>query len=107
MRLYGTEYAIIPLLSIAYFYFIGDFSVPATFFNNAFVTAANALAAMWRSRQLAKALGPCHDRDRIEPFWPAFAALVLLYLAALQVILSVAHLSYYRTGPLVADIFER
>lgn len=106
-NLYGGEYCILPVVSLAYLYFVGNFSVPATLINNTFITAANGGAALWRSRVLARQVPPGRQRrDRLEPLWPGLMGLLLLFLAALQLILAVTHISWYRNGPLISDMFE-
>ena len=105
-RLFGAEFAILPFVSFPYLYLVGDFSMPAVLFNNAIVTALCGAVALWRSSAIAKAIGPRHH-NRLEPVWPAFAGVLLLFVAALQLILSVTHLSYYREGPLVSGLFEQ
>jgi len=104
-KLYGLEFAILPVVSLPTIYWWGDFTFPVVMVNNSIITAVCALAAGWRSRQIAAAMGRGH-RDRLAPMWPALVGLLLAFFAALQVIFCVAHLSYFRDGPLVPDLFD-
>ena len=103
---YGLEYAVLPPISLIYFWIMTDFTVPGMFFNNAILTIVAASAAWWRSKQLVQMLGRRPSPEHLEPMWPALVFLGLAYLGGLQVILAVAHLSYYRDGPLVQDVFD-
>jgi hypothetical protein len=103
---YGLEYAVLPPISLLYFFYATDFTLPGMLFNNALLTFVAAAAAWWRSKQLVQVLGRRPDPTQLEPMWPALVFLLLVYLGALQVILAVAHLSYYRDGPLVQDVFD-
>ncbi len=110
MRLYGLEFFLLPLLSCAYLFAFTDFTWPGALFNNCIVTGASAGVAFWRQRTLADWASKKGDRaERYTPVGPFFAALVLSYLTALQLIAAVTHLSYYRKGsaPLVADLFDK
>jgi hypothetical protein len=105
MKLYGLEYFILPLVSLTYLSLSTDFTWVGILFNNAIITVLMGVVAYMRSQQIAK-LVPRKDRlDRLDSMWPAFAALVLIFLGFLQLVLSVTHLSYYRNGPLV-DLFD-
>lgn len=105
MKLYGLEYFILPLVSLSYLSLSTDFTWVGILFNNAIITVLMGVVAYMRSQQIAK-LVPRRDRlDRLDSMWPAFAALVLIFLGFLQLVLSVTHLSYYRSGPLV-DLFD-
>ncbi len=107
-HLHGVEFFFIPLVTCAYFVFMTDFTWPGALLNNAFVTAAAGGAAWWRSTSLAKWAEKRGDRrERMTPIGPFVVALFLLYFAALQLIAAVTHLSYYRKGPLVADLFDK
>jgi len=62
----------------------------------------------WRSKQLATFAEKRGDRrERLAPVPYFFTALVLAFFAALQIIFAITHLSYYRKGPLVTDLFDR
>jgi hypothetical protein len=85
-----------------------DFTWPGAFLNNSIITAASAGAAWWRSKQLADFAIKRNDRkDRLTPVGPFIASMILAFSAALQIIFAVTHLSYYRKGPLVTDLFDR
>jgi hypothetical protein len=105
-KLYGFEYAILPAVGLPFLYYAGDFTLPAALFNNFILTAVCAATAMWRSRQIRAAVGRSYT-DRLDPVWPALVGAFLAFLAMLQLILSVAHLSYYRNGAMAIDLFER
>jgi hypothetical protein len=105
-KLYGLEYAILPACSLPYLMYFTDFTMPAVLLNNAVVTAVTAGAAYYRSRQMSAQYGKRY-RDRLEPMWPFLVALLLAFLAGLQVILAMSHLSYYRKGHLISDIFSQ
>lgn len=103
---YALEYAILPAVGLPYFLMVQEFGIPATLANNAVLTAACAGAAYYYSTLVAKRIGKRNYKGRLEPVWPGFMSLLLAYLAALQMIMAVAHISYYRDGPLVHDIFD-
>lgn len=112
-KLYGAEYGILPLVAVPYLYWFSDFTVPAVLLNGCVITAACGGAALWRSRELSRHVEerrkkgqPGWYRDRFEPIWPALAALVLFFIAALQLIGAVSHLSWNRKGDFV-DVFDR
>eukprot|EP00672_Neobodo_designis_P024597 CAMPEP_0174834842 /NCGR_PEP_ID=MMETSP1114-20130205/5079_1 /TAXON_ID=312471 /ORGANISM="Neobodo designis, Strain CCAP 1951/1" /LENGTH=109 /DNA_ID=CAMNT_0016068771 /DNA_START=75 /DNA_END=404 /DNA_ORIENTATION=- len=105
-KLYGLEFGILPAVALPYLWVATDFTVPAVLINNAVITAVCAGAAWYRSKQIAAEMGRRY-RDRLDPMWPYLVAILLGFLAALQIILGVAHLSYYRKGHLVSDIFDQ
>ena len=105
-KLYGLEFAILPCVSLPYLTMWTDFTPPAVLIQNAVVTAVCAAAAWYRSKQIAAEMGRRY-RDRLDPVWPYLVALLLAFAAALQIILGVAHLSYYRKAHLVSDIFDQ
>jgi hypothetical protein len=109
MKTFGLEYTILPCISLFYFRAIESYSWPGALGNNAIVTLVCAAAAHWRSKQLAKFYGSRSRKPNvncIEPMWPALVFLLLLFLAALQLILCVTHVSYYRKGQLLPDLFD-
>lgn len=111
MRTFGVEYAVLPPIGLWYFRAVSDFSWPAALANNMLLTLVCAGGAYWRSKQLHKgSVGKRRvrkdDYNNLEPMWPALVFLVLLLLAAVQLILAVTHVSYYRNGPLVPDLFD-
>jgi predicted small integral membrane protein len=104
----GVEFLAPPVLSLAYFTLSTTWTWPTIFFNNFIITLLTAVASYLRSRQLAKFVGQKGTRaDRLLPFGPAFVSLILAYLAVLQLIFTVTHLSYYRNGPLIPELFDR
>lgn len=105
MRTYATEFLILPALGMPYFYSVGEFTLPGALFNNAILTAVCGVGALWKSKGIAKQIGR-RNHHRLEPVWPAFMGLILIFLAALQLVLSITHVSYYRKGPLVTDMFD-
>ena len=106
MKLYGLESAITPTVALPYLVYMTDFTVPVALLNNAVITGAMAGAAWYRSRQISKDVGRRY-RDRLEPVWPFLTSILLAFLAALQLIFAVTHLSYYRTGHLISDVFDQ
>lgn len=108
MRTYGLEYTILPPVGLFFFRVVSEFSWPAALANNCILTLVCAMMAYWRSKQLAKGLSTRRPNyDNLEPMWPALVFLGLLFAAALQLIFSVTHISYYRDGPFVPDLFDR
>lgn len=105
-RTYGLEFFVLPILALPYFYYVSDFTLPGALFNNCILSFVMAGLAWWRSTAIAATIPRSATRHRLDPAWPAFASMTLVFLAVLQLILSVAHLSYYRKGPLVPDLFE-
>ena len=117
MKTFGLEYAILPFIALPYFYFVASFSIPGALFNNCVLTVLCGLGAWWRSRSLSlwirskggQASSGIFGKgvmDPLLPVWPALVALVLWFLAALQLILCITHISYYRDGQLVHDLFD-
>ena len=106
MKTFALEYAVLPCLGPVYFYGVAELSWPAVFFNNAILTLTCACASWLRSRQLAGVVLKKQRLDRLEPVWPFLMTLTLLLFAALQLIAAVTHLSYFRNGPLVRDMFD-
>lgn len=103
-NLHGLEFFLIPLVSCFYLFTMTDFTWPGALLNNAIITGATAGAAMWRSRSLAQWAEKRRDRqERMTPIGPFLTALVLAFLAALQLIGAVTHLSYYRKGALISE----
>eukprot|EP00758_Cryptobia_borreli_P009616 Tbor_TRINITY_DN5495_c1_g2::TRINITY_DN5495_c1_g2_i1::g.24262::m.24262 len=107
MMLYGLEYCIIPCLGLPYFIIIAGFDLPIAFVNNAVVTAACGISAYYHSWRVSKAIGIRNYKDRLEPVWTGYISLLLAYITVLHIIFCVTHLSYYRTGPLLPDLFDR
>eukprot|EP00744_Colponema_vietnamica_P024484 GILI01035718.1.p1 GENE.GILI01035718.1~~GILI01035718.1.p1 ORF type:complete len:109 (-),score=8.60 GILI01035718.1:55-381(-) len=107
MRTYGFEFAILPLIGFPYFFLFEGFSLPASLANNAVLTAVCAIGAYYVSRRLAKSIGAKNQIDRLAPAWPAFMSLWLAYIAGLQLIMCVTHLSYYRKGDFAKDLFDK
>ncbi len=104
---YALEYAVLPAIAAPYFRLYVGFTWCGALFNGSIVTAICALLAFYRSHRLSRGItNKFQQRGRLEPVWPAMVALLLAIFAALQLIGSVSHLSYYRDGPLVHDIFE-
>ena len=103
---YALEYTVLPLIGLPYFLIAQEFSLPAALANNGILTAACGGAAYYYSCLVAKRIGKRHYKGRLEPVWPGFMSLVLAYLAILQIIIAITHISYYRDGPLVHDIFD-
>ncbi len=107
-RLHGIEFVLLPVVTAAYFVWFTDFTWPGALLNNSIVTAASAAVAFWRSKQIAEFAVRRNDRrERLAPVGPFVAGMVLAFGAALQLIFAVTHVSYYRKGPLVADMFDR
>lgn len=109
MKTFGLEYTVLPFLSLFYFRAIENYTWPGALGNNVVVTLVCAAGAYWRSKQLAKYYGSrtrTPNVNSLEPMWPALVFLVLLFVAALQLILCISHVSYYRKGPLLPDLFD-
>lgn len=107
-RLHGLEFFILPLVSLFYFAAMTDFTWPGALLNNSIITAATAGVSYWRSKQLADfAIKRGDRRERLTPLGYFAAAMVLAFCASLQIIFAVTHLSYYRKGALVTDLFDR
>lgn len=107
-RLHGLEFILIPLISLAYLALMTDFTWPGALLNNSIITAGSAGIAWWRSKQLADwAIVRGDRRERLTPVGYFIVAMILAFWAALQIIFAVTHLSYYRKGPLVTDLFDR
>ena len=62
-KLYGLEYFILPLVSLAYFRNFTDFTWVGTLFNNCIVTILMGVFAYMRSQQMAKKVP---RRDRLD-----------------------------------------
>jgi hypothetical protein len=109
MKTFGLEYTILPLISIVYFRVVEHYTWPGALGNNVIVTLVCAAGAHWRSKQLAKHYATRTRKPNancLEPMWPALVFLLLLFMAALQLILCISHVSYYRKGPLLPDLFD-
>lgn len=107
-RLHGAEFVALPLATLIYFAKMTDFTWPGALLNNAIVTAATAGVAWWRSKQLADFAEKRGDRrERLAPIGYFACFLLLVFCASLQLIAAVTHISYYRNGPMVTDLFDR
>eukprot|EP00760_Papus_ankaliazontas_P033642 PhM_4_TR6533/c0_g1_i1/m.36216 len=94
----STEFLLIPIIAFPYLSLWWEFGAAGAFFGGGIMTTCGAIAAFWRSRYLATHARPSRRNDmNLEPVWPALFGVILTFVGALQIILSVSHLSYYRT----------
>jgi len=96
----ATEFLLLPIIAFPYLYFYLEYGGAAALFGGSILTLIGAFTAFYRSRMLLKKTRN-HKGENLEPVWPAFVGLLLLFFAVLQIILATTHLSYFRERDLI------